>query len=233
MPTNSLKDRLFAIGEEIVACTETCPGFVGSCKKARAQGITPRGLIFDKAIDEEPNGILFIGTNPGKARAAEKKKYLEQGPTYEAILEHCLGDTTGAYFKGVRYFADALDKVLPPDRKFGRNRVWTDLVKCQDDTKHTATELLCAYHNCRTYLDREIALLTREKNYIVVTLGDEARTILALTQDLPFIALPHPSRPHPFYRADLPDRLKERKKEILSFLGKKGRVILELWSGKK
>ncbi|HSA32958.1 MAG TPA: uracil-DNA glycosylase family protein [bacterium] len=226
MPTNSLKDQLFAIGEEIVACSETCPGFVGSCKKAQSQGIAPRGFFFDKAIDERPNGILFIGSNPGPASPLEKKLYIEKGLTYEAVLDYC-GSLDTNFYERTKAVADGLDALLPPNRRFGHNRVWTDLVKCQDGTRHTDMDILRAFRTCRKYLDGEITLLTEKKNYRIVALGNEARNFLGAMLKRPFIAIPHPSRNHSYYK-NLSTILKKRKDDIRNFWEGKAPSILEL-----
>lgn len=208
---NGLRQALAAVGESVVHCCQGCAGVYSN----RAEGVLPRGLVFDPNRPDSGLGCIVIGQNPGPASAREMSR-LENG-TYRDLVEFFSQDACGhLYHRRVRSVVTRLG--------FDGPLYWTDLVKCQ--SLPGAVLPLQTLRVCSSrYLRAEVTLLPGAWPIFAVGLATFERVALVFPERT-VLGLPHPSGRNrgaaAFYRASSvvePLQLEENAGPIARWLG--------------
>lgn len=176
-----LQRAINRIGQQLVECTESCPGIVSDA----AAGILPRGLILERAASNG-SGCLVAGTHPCRTKPQERAFYQAKGPSYDSITSYWRQNVKRfAYFNNLRQFLQlvGLDGSI----------IWSNLAKCEisPDGKGSIpvqTLRVCTRHFLRRELD-EIP-----ENWPLFGMGQEAYKGLAyLAPARTVIGIPHPT----------------------------------------
>lgn len=174
--------KIKLIAENLWNCNEGCEGINNN----PSMGIVPRCLHFEnEEIDEEKNGCIIVGLNPGKSSPKERSKIQSQ------ILNNSISNNWTSvpefpYYRKLRKFA----------QKCGLGEViyWTELVKCECYGGQQAQNIpFQTYRNCvKNFLKDEIELIGKE--WIIIAVGREAhKGISYMFPDRTVIGIPHPT----------------------------------------
>lgn len=182
MATDDWAAEIEQIGQRLVRCERHCDGIV--CN--RSTGQIPRCHFFKtEGRDRARRGAIVVGLNPGPATERERKYYLDNDCSYEAVKcwmhDYGLGHR---HYKSLRRLLDALELTGPI--------LWTELAKCENAPSIKVPPLQ-TFRNCTAeYLQHEIECLPSD--WPLFGIGREAYQGLAYRFPLhTVIGVPHPA----------------------------------------
>lgn len=179
-----VQDALFAVGQSVVHCCQGCPGVHSD----RAQGILPRGLVFDPNPPDSGRGCIVVGINPARAPKHEQAR-LRDG-SYPDLVRYW--NEVGWRHK---YHQRIRDRLI--GYGFNGPLYWTDLVKCQNAATLNGLPPLQTIRTCITrYLRAEMTMLPAA--WPLIGIGRTAFILSAtLFPERTVLGLPHPSGKNP------------------------------------
>ena len=166
------------IGKKLVNCEYHCAGVTNN----PAEGILPRCLIFEDRPGVK--GSIVVGLNPGKAKKPEKKFYLKNKNTYNAVKKYW-----DVKVKHIKYYSQ-LREILST-LGFNGPILWTDLAKCQCSDEYRYVPIQSMRICINKYLRKEIGLFPK---YTIFGVGNTSFEFCALSFPKHFvIGIPHPT----------------------------------------
>ena len=180
-----LRNAITDIGKQMVACAWKCEGVA----RMPSRGILPRGLILEDDGRTAGAGAVVCGLNPGKSNKQQQKYYVDQGASYDSVVNLWYEETHDCpYYRKLRALVKALNLAGPI--------LWTDTVKCQkgDDTKtFSHSDFSSTVRRCiANYLHHELEACPRD--WIAIGVGRDAFATLSLVCPKRFVlGVPHPT----------------------------------------
>jgi len=172
------------IGNKLVKCKETCAGICNDPQN----GIIPRCLYLEYLNRNQYNGCVIVGINPGRTNNSEKSYYLKNGISYNTIVNFF--EKPGRYkyghpyYRYLRIFVDLIGYEGPI--------LWTELVKCENDTSTNFPPLQTFRHCTHRYLSKELDLIPSD--WPLIAIGREAHKALSyLYPTRSVLGIPHPT----------------------------------------
>ena len=183
-----IKAGLSRIGEELVRCPEKgCEGI----KNDPSSGIVPRGLFFEER-DASQVGCAVIGINPGIADESEREIYIKEFRkntlTYQTTVDYWERKLTenNRYYHRLHSFVAQIG--------ITGSILWTELVKCENETKRKSPSLQTFRTCTRLYLKRELVI---PNEWFLIAVGKKAYKVLAyLCPERTVVGVPHPTGAH-------------------------------------
>ena len=178
-----MEEEIFVIGNQMVACGLNCAGII----RNPDQGIIPRCLILElEGRDVKAPGCIVVGLNPGGGHPAEFNFYLENGNTYESVVNFWHDPPLPnqgrfhPYYVRLRAMVDKMGIEGPI--------LWTELAKCQGGDLPVDTFRKCI----RNFLTREILALSQGWE-IIAACKEAFQKVPYMFLGRSIIGVPHPT----------------------------------------
>lgn len=184
-----LKRGIDKIGNKLVKCRKYCDGL--GISNESEKGIIPRCLYFENKNRNKNKGCVVVGINPGRSKPDERKFYLDKEISYKKVIDYFEEEISEhKYYIYLRKFVDLMGYKGPI--------LWTELVKCENDSK-TKFPPLQTFRACtKIFLSKELELVP--DNWPLIAIGREAHKALSyLYPDRSVLGVPHPTGSYGYF----------------------------------
>jgi len=179
--------KISQLGNELVNCNLNCSGISNNIQN----GILPRCLYLETNNRYETNGCVVVGINPGRGSNFERDYYLNNGTSYQTILN--FWNQHGRNHLYYRYLTDFVNLA-----GYRGPILWTELAKCESNT-NTAIPPLQTFRTCtNNFLRRELESVPND--WPLIAIGRETYSAISyLYPTKSVLGLPHPTSSRGFF----------------------------------